>query len=444
MKPPLVLQAHTALIALLACLATLCPSPVRAASSSWDAAATQLANQIAAILGPGQAQIELTNRSAIPTSELPVIRRSIEEALRSHGIRSGSQESASILHITLSENNTERLWVAEILEGSQTQVAIVRLEKPSTAPQTTGAASSIRLERKLLWSSQRRSTAVPLDLSPILAALEWNSFLLLLSENRLTLLTRTGDEWTTTTYDSLTRPADARPMPRDARGALQIDPTSSTVTAYLPGLRCASRILIAGATPSATAGQAACQSSDDPWPLASGPVIPQKAFYNAARNYFTGVLAPGIGSATSAAIEPNSPAIGIELPPFYSAAPITASGTAALLIASTDGKPRLTASNGVRIVAGAHDWGSDLAALTTSCATTVLVASNSGEAREDSLRAYDLHGVESIAISEPLPLKGSVMALNSPANTDGHNGVLAILRISPQNYEVDRVSALCQ
>src|ERR1700732_921862 len=79
-------------------------------STPWDEPAATLADQIAAILGPGQAQLTLRNLSTISTDELVAIRRLIEQDLRAHGITPSSDEAANLLRVTLSENTRERLW----------------------------------------------------------------------------------------------------------------------------------------------------------------------------------------------------------------------------------------------------------------------------------------------------------------------------------------------
>lgn len=443
MKSTLVLQVHTVLIALLACFATLWqPCAVHASASTpaaaaWDAPAAQLATQIAAILGPGQVQIELTNRSSIPASNLAAIRTFVEDALRSHGIHSGSSESANTVRITLSENNRESLWVAEILEGNQHQVTMVHFEKPHAASVTS--SSGITLERKLLWSSADVTSASS-NASPILAALEWNNSLVLLTEDHLLLFTRAADGWTEAIHQPLNRPTGAsHSMPREPRGELVLDTTSTTITAYLPGLRCISPLLNAQ-LPGANVNNATCTASDDPWPLTSEPLssgtsTAQKAFYNTVRNYFTGVMTPGLG---------------IDLPPFYTAMPLPLSQELmpSMLLTGIDGKPRLATASGIKPLIGARDWGSDLATLTTSCGNTAIIVSNSGETPLDSLRAYDLRGNEATAVSEPLLLKGSVMAMipapYSTSDSASLSAILAIVRIGTQDYEVDRVSALCQ
>jgi hypothetical protein len=152
-----------------------------------------------------------------------------------------------------------------------------------------------------------------------------------------------------------------------------------------------------------------------------------KAFYNAARNYFTGIV---------------TPSLNVDLPPFYSAAVIPRPGSAvALLIGGIDGKVQLTEGGALRPVAGTRDWGSDFAGLNSGCgAGTQVVASGSGEAASDSLRAFELPAQEAIPASAPLAMDGTVTALW--AAPDGKS-VLAVVRTAADQYEVDRVTASC-
>ena len=192
-----------------------------------------------------------------------------------------------------------------------------------------------------------------------------------------------------------------------------------------------------------------CREGDDPWqlsvpsslPTAAGTqrenieVTPLKAFYNSTRNYFTGVLAPSLG---------------VELPPFYSAAivprPAGSGSLAALLVNGIDGKVQLTEAGVVKQVSGARDWGSDVAVVSSGCgAGTQVVASGSGEAIADSVRAYELPAQEAIPVSAPLAMEGSVTALWTAP--DGKS-VLAVVRRqgnqgAGREYEVDRVTASC-
>ncbi len=145
-----------------------------------------------------------------------------------------------------------------------------------------------------------------------------------------------------------------------------------------------------------------CHASDDPWPVyqsgdASGaPSL--KAFYNPARNFFTGVV---------------TPSIGVDLPPFYTAAMIPrAAGGAALLFAGIDGKVQLVENGAMRHRGWNARLGQRFCRGALGCgAGTQVIASSSGEAMNDSLRAFEIPALEAVPASGPLAMDGTVTAL---------------------------------
>src|SRR5580658_9704610 len=117
------------LLCLLATVASvLFVRPASATSSPWEQPAVALAEQIAGILGPGQAHLTLRNNSKTSTDEIPAIRHALEEALRARGVQESGAEGANTIRITLSENLRERLLVAEVVEGSETRVAMIHVD----------------------------------------------------------------------------------------------------------------------------------------------------------------------------------------------------------------------------------------------------------------------------------------------------------------------------
>ena len=104
---------------------------------------------------------------------------------------------------------------------------------------------------------------------------------------------------------------------------------------------------------------------------------------------------------------------GVDLPPFYSAGLVPrAAGGAGLLLTGIDGKVQLVENGALKPVAGTRDWGSDFAVLRSGCgAGTQVIASGSGEAASDSLRAYEIPAQEAVAVSAPLAMDGTVTAL---------------------------------
>lgn len=409
------------------------------APGPWRQPAAALAGKIADFLGPGQAHFTLRNLSSIPADELPAIRKLLAEGLRARGVALAGADSANAIRVTLSESATERLWIAEVMEGTETQVAMVDAGPASQPPAQPAGAMALR------------SVPVFSSPAPVLAALDTPGGLAVLEPQEIALYAQTAAGW----RETQSFPVAEAQLARDPRGILRSTSNGHGFEAWLPGAHCAGSL---SAAPQPPAWTVDCHSSDDPWLLSSGsassaspsvvaPALPVqlpgaqisafapseiqtptlRAFYNAARNYFTGVIVP-------------NPAVNI--PPFYAAAFIPRpAGGEALLIGGIDGKVQLLENGALSPINGARDWGSDFAALDSGCAAGAqIVASGSGQAVNDSLRAYDVPALEATAASAPLSMNGSVTALWTAA--DGKS-VLAVVRNANHQYEVDRVSATC-
>ena len=307
----------------------------------------------------------------------------------------------------------ERIWVAELAEGSETRVTMVHLALDR--PQESQLGSGITLRKQTILTASE----------PVLAALETPNGLAILEPEQIVFYIHAADGWHERTRANV---GQKRPLARDPRGIMLTTQDGMGFEAWLPGILCTGTYAPA---PPAEDWQVHCADSDDPWPIvqmnSTVNTAPLKAFYNAARNYFTGVVTPGLG---------------VDLPPFYSAALIPRPvGGAALLVNGIDGKVQLTENNALKPVTGTRDWGSDFAGLRSACgADTPIIASGSGEASNDGLRAYELPANEAIPASAPLAMMGAVMQIW--AAPDGRS-VLAVVRNTAGEYEVDRVTALC-
>jgi hypothetical protein len=399
------------------------------AASPWGQPAAQLAAQVAEMLGAGQAQLTVNNRSAIAAQELPAIRRLLEQDLRARGVVASGAESANIIRVTLSENAHEGLWVAEVIEGNRTQVAMVHVDRaPVAAPH---AESGVVLEKKRIWNSLQAIPAASQAFDePVLAALETKAGLVVLEEEDIVVFAMNAADRQEEKRFPLGR---LRPASRDARGMLLLAADGLAFMAYAAGTEC-SGSYVPAADNSGRDGDWAvhCRESDDPWPVVQGPATAGStqvhAFYNASRDFFTGVITPNQGA---------------ELMPFYNLAvlPRAAAGGPALLTNGIDGKVRMAEGNALKAVTGTRDWGSDFAVLASACgAGTQIVTSGSGEAQSDSLRAYELLAQEAVAVSASLEMGGTVTALSTAP--DG-TSVWAVVRKGAREYEVDRVTALC-
>ncbi len=402
----------------------VCGAQTPQTPSGWAPPAAELAVQIADILGPGQAQLTIRNLSTIPTAEIPAIRKLLEQDLKTHGVLVSGGDSANAVRVTLSENARERLWVAEVVEGSETHVAMVHVD--ASTPAVTVADAGMVLRKEKIAGLFLRIDGVVLG-DPILAATEINGHFVVMFADRISIFSRIAGGWT----ESNTFLMEKR-LSRDPRGVLLANADGGGFTAYAPGAECAGSYSLPLSGPTSDSGwNVRCHTSDDPWPVyqsgdASGaPAL--KAFYNPARNFFTGVVAPSIG---------------VDLPPFYSAGmiPRTAGG-AALLVTGIDGKVSVAENGSLRTVAGTRDWGSDFAMVRSGCgAGTQVIASSSGEAVNDSLRAFEIPALEAVPESGPLAMDRTVTALWTAQ--DGKSA-FAVVRNAAGEYEVDRVTALC-
>jgi len=407
-------------LCLLAILAYTLPARASgAAPSPWDQPAASLAEQIAAILGPGQAHLTLRNNSTVSTDEIPAIRRLLEQDLRSRGIQASGVESANSIHVTLSENLHERLWIAEIVEGNEIRVTMVRVE-PAPAQQQSPAVGL----------ALRKQVVLAID-EPVLAALEISDSLVLVGPEEIVVRTNGANGWQPQKRVAI---GQHKPSSRDPRAILVPSADGQSFEASVGAMACSGTLQLAEWT-------IRCHESDDPWLLAesspssassaSDKTLGLRAFYNSARNSFTGVV---------------TPSVGIDLPPFYDAVLLPRVDGAGLLLNGIDGKMQLAESGAIKVVSGTRDWGSDFALLHSGCGVgSQVIASGSGEAITDSLRAYELPALEAIPAGDPLAMGGAVTALSTSSDS---KSVLAIVRkpAAPGHadpYEVDRVTATC-
>ena len=207
-----------ALVALFASVAKGAP-----VGTSWDQPAAALADQIAAILGPGQAHITVRNLSTISVDEVTVIRRLLEQDLRAHGITPSTDEAANLLRVTLSENTRERLWIAEVVEGNETKVVMVTSDLAHSP--VTQTAAGVTLHKQLILASREL----------VLAVLEVSAGLVVLEPERIVVYARAPGGWN---QQAAAAVRQKRPLVRDPRGILLGTNDGLGFEAYLPGAHC--------------------------------------------------------------------------------------------------------------------------------------------------------------------------------------------------------------
>ena len=385
--------------------------------------ARQLAHQIAAAAGPGAFALEVANRSSLDDRSVREIHSALEDELRIEGVRTAKAEQVmGTVEVVLSESLREYVWTAEIVMGSRAdekegkKVALVSLPRSATGT-PFAAALPIVLKTTLLFTQERPMLDVAL------AEMPGGSHLFVLNDGMVAIYRHQGNPSGPWELEASLPIAHSRTFPRDLRGRLLLR-RDHLFDLYLPGTFCRSS---ASAPLTLTCNDSADTSRDDPWPLTpeDGGV---RAFYAAARNFFTGTLSPGIGKISN-------------VPSFYSAAALPRSNYALWVLAAVDGSLHLVDGTTDQAIRGGK-WGSDLAAVRSSCgAGAQLLVSESGDSGRDGLRAFEIIDRDPVAASSAVEFDGRIVALWPES---GGNGAAAIVKRKDSGwYDAYRVSVSC-
>ncbi|MGB9234682.1 MAG: hypothetical protein WCC04_09725 [Terriglobales bacterium] len=383
-------------------------------ASNLGDTARQLADRIAAVSGPGTLTLEITNHSALDEKSVREIRSGLQVQLRVQGVSTAAaDQSMGSLNVVFSESLREYVWTAEIAIGSdQPRVVLVSVPRDlSAAP--LSSVLPITLKKALLFSQAR-----PI-LDAALVEMPGGARLLVLDATRVATYRQQSGHWE---IEASLPISSARPFPRDTRGRLLLR-RDHLFDAYLPGTICRS----SAAAPLTVN----CSPSDDPWPLTSednGTVPSVRAFFAPTRNFFTGVLSPGIGKIST-------------VPPFYSAASFPRPNYTLWVLAAVDGSVHLIDSINDQANRGAR-IGSDVAGVRSSCGLGAqFLVSENGDSTRDSLRAFEIPDRDPVAVSSALEFDGPITALWSDA---GLTSAVAIVKREDTGwYEANRISVTC-
>jgi hypothetical protein len=404
-------QMNTARVARALCPLFLLLPLVCLAASNWSAPERELADKIAAATGPGAVSLSLANRSSLAQGEVDAITSALRTQLSVAGLRlvSADQAAASV-QVTLSENVQSYIWIAQIQQGNNSPVLVmVRVGRAGPAAPAAREAAPVAIAKLPLWSQDERILDVGVIDSP--------ARLIVLEPERIALYSRQNPgQWQMEQQFPISH---FRPWPRDLRGRVVLR-KDHLFDAYLPGVICA-----------ATSGErlhVACHESDDPWPLA-GNDFSLNAFFSSTRNFFTGVLTPGLGKQTAVAA-------------FYSAAPMPRDKYALWLFAEADGQ--LHAVDGMTdLVVSAGGWGSDIASVKSTCGAgwQVLASNSSDGTTSDAVRAFQFPDRDPVPVSEPVDMGGPVLSLwTEPAGT---SAVAVSRNLQTGRYEAFRLAVSC-
>ncbi len=399
-------------------------------AADWSTAEQQLARKIVAATGPGTVALAVENRSSLGRRDSEVVQNGMRLALEQAGIRFvKAEQAAAAVKISLSENPTSYVWVAEIRQAAS-DAAVVMVSVPRSGRSTVARdAMPIALHKSLLWMQDDPV----LDLAVLEETGSPNHIAVLNAEN-ITLYRLQGGKWQS---EEVLEIAHSRPWPRDLRGRV-VPGKDHLLDVYLPGVSCHTGVGAAGVTLS-------CHETDDPWPITSAlsgspvvfpsagsgktsPGVPStSAFFAPTRNFFSGVVTPAVGKFGT-------------VTKFYSAAFLPRDTYMLWLFAATDGK--------VHVIDGMSDqvlrteWGSDITTVKTTCgAGWQVLAATSGSEAQDSVRAYELPDRDPVAVSAAVDFPGSLSALWTEGRGDT---AIAIARNRETgSYEAYRLDLAC-
>jgi hypothetical protein len=396
------------------------PSSFLWASSLGDTA-RQLAHKIAAAAGPGAFALEVANHSSLDEKAVREARSALEAQLHVEGVHTAKAEQAmGTIEVVLSESLREYVWTVEIVIGSgEKKVTLVSLPR-SPAETPFAAALPMVVKTTLLFAQEQTMLDVALIEMP------GGSRLLVLDDNMVAIYrhpsANPAGRWE---LEASAPIAHSHPFPRDLRGRLLLR-RDHLFDVYLPGTFC--RTNSSAVAPLALT----CNDSDDlthngPWPLTpeDGGV---RAFLAASRNFFTGALSPGIGKISN-------------VPSFYAAAAFPRSGYTLWAFAAVDGSLHFVDGTTDQAIRGGK-WGSDLAAVHSTCGTgTQLLVAEGGSPERDSLRAFEIPDRDPVPASSAVEFDGRIVALWPESSGTGATAI--VRRKDTGWYEAYRVSISC-
>jgi hypothetical protein len=368
--------------------------------ATWEKAVSALADKTAAAIKPSRTvSLEVKNKSSLDAESVASIRKAFAQQLVALHLKI-EPDILGVRHIevTLSESNSEYVWVAEVGLAESEQVVMVSVSKENNDV-SNATNVTLTVQRNLL----KTQNAPFLDFSKHDV-----------SAGRVSL-------WTILEADELKNYGDVAPIPqihvsRDPRGRLSVS-EAGRVEAQVGGVRCAS---MAG-------GLIDCSNPDSSqnWVFAGG----WESAYVLGRNYFAGLASDATG-------------LSGKLPPFFSAVPLVLDHGTFWILTELDGKARFYESpaNSAATFSG---WGDDIATITTTCdpGWHVLVTGTGDWTQRDQIQVYDLKNHQALANGPPLEFPGPVLALWP--SKDGKTVRAVSRNLQTGAYEASIISVSC-
>jgi hypothetical protein len=396
---------------LLFFLGTLIVGPCWADDASTKAA-REVAQKLAAQIDhKKKALIEVVDLTGeMRVTDLDDAKRTIEAELHAHGVRAVADTSYETkIRITLSRDNVERLWIADYDSGGARAAVMVSFELTSLDLRSwiTGA----HLDRELVFTDSSpmldfacTSSAVGTGCGEVLALHEDGVVFMALELNL---------------------PAAAveheKPWSRDVRGRLSR--AGSDFGVRVEDVACSGNLNEVHGSK--------CAPTVSPWTFPGPRGEGTSAVLVRGQNAFEWV---GRFATNGGRAKRDS---------FYSLAGLDVNAEPGWISSGIDGEVRIFTDKTGETVGIASGWGSELAAVKTDCGNgwQILATRQRDLTETDAITVYEWTGTEFRALSDPVEMNGTIVAMWSAQ--DGGPARAVVHNLKTGNYEAYLLKVGC-
>jgi hypothetical protein len=375
-------------------------------------AARELAQKIAAQIDHKKKVIvevvDLTGE--MRAAELDDAKKVIEGELRARGVRTVADSSFDAkVRITLSADNAERLWIADFDNDGAHAALIEPFERSSFDAKPW--ASRTHVDRELVFSGNApfldfACTNLPTakDCGKVLVLYTDAVVLMDSDQNFPRMPISHENSW-----------------PRDVRGRIKI--SGSDFEARVEGVECLANVGHVLA--------AKCGMQTGAWDF-TGPQ--SEVSFGDVVSFGNFFVRAGIAPTNGAKVKTDT---------FYSLSGMEINGEPGWISIGVDGAARLFTEKSGQMLGTAMGWGSELASVKTDCGTgwQILVTSARDHTETDSITVYEWSGHEFRALSDPLEMSGTIVAM-WPAQ-DGGRTRAVVRNLKTGNYEAYLLKVGC-
>lgn len=380
----------------------------------WTDAIGSLARKVKEAMGSSRAlSLEIQNISSISEANAAAIQGALRDDLTHERLEltEAAGEEAARVRVTLSENQADRIWTAEIQRTGEKKVAIVSVRR-LLAPE--GALTPApALQKRIVF--QQPAPILDFEIEEPLPGTDTGlEFRDVLSATGLARYQFQGNRLQLQLPDFAPVHV-AAPNSRDLRGRI-LRSGSQEIRFFIGNSLC-----VAGPVSDCN------ENSAQGWPINPSGTN-WAAVYQPGRNYFK---SGGIYSGE----------IRLPFPEFYSAALMQRDRGTIFLLAGLGGKTLLLTSP---IPSATFEgWGDDIVSLGQGCDShpQMLVTGTGDWTRPDSLQLYELNAEHATPVGQPSQFSGPITAL-WPAD-DGKSARVVSRDLATGEYEASIVTVAC-